>query len=146
MVFQGSFKGVSRKFHGRGSFKDASRVFYDFQGCFQSVSRKFQKSFMLHGTHRSFPSRRRACSVQYSKCYYIVLLNLQIKGGQLFTDTFTTVATSIGLSCRSVIATELTTQIKTCGRRDDVQVEALARGGRQGNEAREEDIQGLIGR
>ena len=48
---------------------DVSRVFHDFQGCFQSVSGKFQekfegvsiKSFMLHGTHRSFPSRRRAC-------------------------------------------------------------------------------------
>ena len=48
---------------------DVSRVFHDFQWCFQSVSDKFQekfegvskKSFMLHGTHRSFPSRRRAC-------------------------------------------------------------------------------------
>ena len=43
---------------------DVSRVSHDFQGCFQSVSRKFQenvfqKSFMLHGTHRSFPSTRR---------------------------------------------------------------------------------------
>ena len=36
--------------------------------CFKGVSRKFQetfkvfqKSIMLQGTHRSFPSRRRAC-------------------------------------------------------------------------------------
>ena len=34
-VFQGSFKGVSLKFHGRGSLKDVSRVFHDFQGLFK---------------------------------------------------------------------------------------------------------------
>ena len=39
------FKGVSRVFHG--SFKKTFKV--------------FQKNFILHGTHRSFPSRRRAC-------------------------------------------------------------------------------------
>ena len=39
------FKGVLRVFHGR--FKKTFKV--------------FQKSFMLHGTHHSFPSRRRAC-------------------------------------------------------------------------------------
>ena len=33
-VSQGSFKGVSCKFHGRESFKDVSRVFHDFQGRF----------------------------------------------------------------------------------------------------------------
>ena len=43
------FKGVSRVFHG--SFKKTFKV--------------FQKNFILHGTHRSFPSRRRACFVDY---------------------------------------------------------------------------------
>ena len=81
------FQGFSWKCHGRRSFKNVSRVFHDFQGCFKKVSmgfqeicldvtwkfygvstkfqeifRVFQKSFMLHGTHRSFPSRRRALS------------------------------------------------------------------------------------
>ena len=89
-VFWGSFKGVSRKFQGakkkfQGCFKEVSRVFHesfkevevsrifhDFQGCSGSVSkvfqeslkktfRVFQKSLMLHVTHCSFPSRRRAC-------------------------------------------------------------------------------------
>ena len=66
--FQAIFKGVSWKFHGRRSFKDVLRVFHDFQGCFQSISRKFQwnlqgvsKSFILHDTHHSFLSRKRAC-------------------------------------------------------------------------------------
>ena len=44
---------------------DVSRVYHDFQGCFKEdprkLSRCFKKSFMLHGTHRSFPSRWRAC-------------------------------------------------------------------------------------
>ena len=44
-------------------FKGIHRVF---QRCFKEISRKismcFKKCFMLHGTHRSFPSRRRACS------------------------------------------------------------------------------------
>ena len=84
-MFQGIFKGVSRKFQGRlkgfcVSFKSVSRVFYesfmeeevsrvfhDFQWCLESVSRKFQENFQAvskkcHvGTHRSFPSRRGAC-------------------------------------------------------------------------------------
>ena len=54
-VLQGRFKGLSFKFHGRGSLKDVSRVFHDFQGSFKSVSRSFkktfnafQKSLMLH--------------------------------------------------------------------------------------------------
>ena len=44
-VFQGSFKGVSFKFHGRGSLNDVSRVLLDFQGRFNSVSRKFHENF-----------------------------------------------------------------------------------------------------
>ena len=32
-----------------------------FQGRFKKTFKVFQKSFMLHGTHHSFPSRRRAC-------------------------------------------------------------------------------------
>ena len=59
MVFQGCFKKDSRVFHR--SFKCVSRKF---QGCFQSVLKGFHISFMLHGTHRSFPSRRRACFVR----------------------------------------------------------------------------------
>ena len=77
-LFQGRFKGVSEKFHGRGGFKDVSRVFNDFQGCFQSVSRNFKKTFkmfekrfMLHGTHHSFPSRRRACL--YGTDFYFII-------------------------------------------------------------------------
>ena len=50
-MFQGSFKGVSRMFHG--SFNDVLRKF---QGCLKIVS-----SVLLHGSHRSYPSRRRAC-------------------------------------------------------------------------------------
>ena len=47
-IFQGCFM----------IFKGVSRVF---QGSFKKTFKVFQKSFMLHGTHRSFPSRRRAC-------------------------------------------------------------------------------------
>ena len=82
-MFSGSFKGVSRKFQGcfikvskmfHKSFKDeeVSRKFRRcfmifkgvsrvFQGSFKIAFKVFQKSFTLHGTHRSFPSRRRAC-------------------------------------------------------------------------------------
>ena len=59
--FQGSFKNFSRKFRSlmfRGCFKGVLRVF---QGSFKKTFKVFQKSIMLHGTHRSFPSRRRAC-------------------------------------------------------------------------------------
>ena len=68
MMFQGCFMKVSRKknfkeFQGCFMiFKGVSRVF---QRCFKEVSRKLsrflKKSFMLYGTHRSFPSRKRAC-------------------------------------------------------------------------------------
>ena len=45
-MFKESFKGVSWKFHGRGSFKGVFlRVFHDLGGCFQSVSRMFQENF-----------------------------------------------------------------------------------------------------
>ena len=40
-VFSECFKGFSRKF--------------------QETFKVFQKSFMFYGTHRSFPSRRKAC-------------------------------------------------------------------------------------
>ena len=56
------FKGVSRVF--LGSFKGVSRVFPKvFYGSFKKIFKVFQRSFMLHGTHQSYPSRRRACSV-----------------------------------------------------------------------------------
>ena len=50
-MFQGSLKF-------QGCFEGVLRVF---QGSFKKTFKVFQKSFMLHGTHRSFPSRRRAC-------------------------------------------------------------------------------------
>ena len=54
-TFQESFKGVSRKIEGCFLiFKGVSRAF-------QENFKVFRKSFMLHGTHSSFPSRRRAC-------------------------------------------------------------------------------------
>ena len=40
-------------------FKGVSRVF---QGSFKKTLKVFKKILMLHDTHRSFPSRRRACS------------------------------------------------------------------------------------
>ena len=84
-LFQGSFKGVLRKFKGvkgclksvawvvKGCFKGVD-VSWKFQGCFQSVLNVFQgsfkkifkviqRSFMLHITHRSYTSRRKACSL-----------------------------------------------------------------------------------
>ena len=60
-VFHESFMGeeVSRMFQGCFMiFKDVSRVF---QESFKKSFKVFQKSFKLQGTHRSFPSRRRAC-------------------------------------------------------------------------------------
>ena len=36
-------------------------VFRVFQASFKKTFKLFQKRFMLHGTHRSFPSRKRAC-------------------------------------------------------------------------------------
>jgi len=67
-LFQEIFKDISWKFHGGRSFKDVSWFSKVVPECLNGVSRKFQenfqsvsKSFMLHGTHRSFPSRRRAC-------------------------------------------------------------------------------------
>ena len=56
-----SFEGVLRVF--QGSFID-EEVLGRFRGrfmIFMGVCRVFKKSFKLYGTHRSFPSRRRAC-------------------------------------------------------------------------------------
>ena len=59
------FKEVLSVFHVIFKEEIVSKVFSE---CFKGVSRKFQetfkvfqKSFMFYGTHRSFPSRRRAC-------------------------------------------------------------------------------------
>ena len=81
-LLQGSFKDVSRMFQRlledvsrafHKCFKDILRVIFmvvprTLLDCLKGVSRKFlrmfpvsQKSFMLLGTHRSCPSRRRAC-------------------------------------------------------------------------------------
>ena len=55
-MFQESLKDVSRK--SKGCFEGVLRVF---QGSFKKTFKVFQKSFMLHGTHCTFPSRRWAC-------------------------------------------------------------------------------------
>ena len=52
-MFQECFNGVSSKF----------------QWCFEELTRMFQESFMLHGTHRSFPSRGRACLLSMSRLF-----------------------------------------------------------------------------
>ena len=63
-------KDGSRLF--KGSFNDISKVF---QSSFEGVSRKFcSLIFLLHGTHCSYPSRRRACFTRnYS--WFIVTRN-----------------------------------------------------------------------
>ena len=42
------------------SFKSVSKVL---QGSFKKILQVFQRSFLLHVTHRSYPSRGRACYV-----------------------------------------------------------------------------------
>ena len=51
--FKLSFKGLSIRFQGDHKM---------FQGSFKKIFRVFKRSLMLHGTHRSYPSRRRAYS------------------------------------------------------------------------------------
>ena len=68
-VVQGTFKGLSCKFQGglkrvskmfQGYFLEVSRVSPEcFKGVFKKMLNVFQKSFILHITHRSFPSRGR---------------------------------------------------------------------------------------
>ena len=73
------------------SFKEVevSRIFHDFQGCSGSVSkvfqesfmktfRVFQKSLMLHGTHRSFPSRRRACCSRNGIQFFQIIADIRM--------------------------------------------------------------------
>ena len=66
--FQGGFKDVLRKFQGR--LKIVSSVFQEnVTKSIQGASKKFPSSFvfailMLHGSHRSYPSRRRACCIR----------------------------------------------------------------------------------
>ena len=60
-------KGVSRHFQRR--FKEVSRVLASvkcvsrkFQWCFKNILMKFCFAILLlHGSHRSYPSRRRVC-------------------------------------------------------------------------------------
>ena len=47
-MFQGNLKDVSK------SFKGASKMFNEVLLC----------NFVSHGSHRSYPSRRRACSIR----------------------------------------------------------------------------------
>ena len=64
-------KGVSRKF--QWCFRKVAWMLHEsfkvFQGSFMKTFRVFQNSFMLHGTHRSFPSRRRACFCLNDQAY-----------------------------------------------------------------------------
>ena len=73
-MLQESFKGVSRKIEGcfkafQSRSKEVSRVFKESVKCVlkikKKVSRVFQECFnevlFLHGSHRSYPSIRRAC-------------------------------------------------------------------------------------
>ena len=67
-VFQGIFKDVLRNF--QGCVEKVSSVFQEnfnkkFQGRFKNVSMKFCFAILFsHGSHRSYPSRRRACFIQ----------------------------------------------------------------------------------
>ena len=57
---------VSRMFQGCFMiFKGVSRMYNE---SFKKTFKVFQESFILHVTHRSFPSRRRAC---FQICEYI---------------------------------------------------------------------------
>ena len=57
-------KEVKKEF--KGSFKDVSSMFQEnlkkkYQECVKNVSMKFCCAILLNGSHRSYPSRRRAC-------------------------------------------------------------------------------------
>ena len=82
-VFLDTFKGDSSRLSKRSSkgvkrelrqvqrcFEEVSKkvlacfktIWKKLQGCFKNVSMKFcLTNFLLHGSHRSYPSRRRAC-------------------------------------------------------------------------------------
>ena len=83
-MFKGRFKGVSRQF--QRCFNKVSRVFKESIKC---VSRKFRKK-LLHGSHRSYLSRRRACnwiSVKFSVLaaeYCPILFKSLLKEFRLF--------------------------------------------------------------
>ena len=69
-VFQGSFKGVSRKF--QGCFTEASRVFH---GSFKCVSRKFQGSFtevsrVLQGSFKGVSRKFQGCFKEVSRVFH----------------------------------------------------------------------------
>ena len=60
-MFHESFKEVKVSRMLQGFFMILKGVSKVFQGSFKKTFKVFQKSFMFHGTHCSFPSRRRAC-------------------------------------------------------------------------------------
>ena len=107
-VIQGSFKvcirsskGVSRQFHRcfkkvlrvfRESVKCVSRKFYEkFQGYFKNISMKFCfVILLLHGSHRSYPSRSRTCFLLKTEIhikFWIKKHFCEILGGQDINKT-----------------------------------------------------------
>ena len=60
-MFHESFMEGEVSWIFQGYFMIFKVVFRVFQGGFKKTLKVFQKNFILHGTHRSFPSRRRAC-------------------------------------------------------------------------------------
>ena len=66
--FKGCFKAVSKTFQGVSRvFKEVSSVFQEnLKRSFKGVSKMFQWSFAIlffYGSHRSYPSKRRACFI-----------------------------------------------------------------------------------
>ena len=68
-MYQGSLKGVSWQFQLCSEkvsrvFKEGVKCFKKFQIKFQEFSNTFLQFLLLHGSHRSYLSRRRACSLR----------------------------------------------------------------------------------
>ena len=61
-----------------------------FQIKFQEFSRKFFSILLLHGSHRSYPSRRKACFANYIVCF--------ISLAQTFCCSFCDISVIVGAS------------------------------------------------
>ena len=100
-MYQGSLKGVSWQFQLWS--KKVSRVFKESVRCFRKLQIKYQEFsntficnfLLLHGSHRSYLSRRRACSLRngltimlwiswdrFVVCdIFVISLNVKLKSG-----------------------------------------------------------------